>query len=210
MRTIATIALTHPLVLASGSEIRRTMLQQAGIGFMVIKPAVDEESLRAENARLPLPEQALVLARAKAAFVADGQPEALVLGCDQICELDGQILSKPGNHANAVKQLTAMQGREHRQHSAACLYLGEKEIWSAVETATLAVRPLKPVEIDAYLHRDTPYQSCGSYKYEALGKHLFAKVQGNDDVIMGMPLQALLNFLHTHGYAKIEGLRVKD
>jgi septum formation protein len=206
---MSSIMLTHPLVLASGSEIRRTMLQEAGIGCMVIKPAVDEEALREKSAKLPIPDQALMLARAKAAQVADGQGEALVLAADQICELDGNILSKPGNHANAVKQLKAMQGKVHRQHSAACLFLDEKEIWSAVETAALTMRPLTTAEIEAYLHRDTPYQSCGSYKYESFGKHLFAKVQGNDDIIMGMPLQALLCFLHDRGFASLLELQEK-
>lgn len=197
------VILTHPLVLASGSEIRREMLMRAGIGCMVIKPAVDEAGLRKKNAKLPLPKQALMLARAKAAQVAEGQPEALVLAADQICELEGEILSKPGTHAKAVKQLQAMQGKTHRQHSAAVLFLGEKEIWSVVETASLTMRRLGREEIEAYLRRDTPYQSCGSYKYESFGKHLFAKVKGNDDVIMGLPLQALLCFLHTEGFAKL-------
>jgi septum formation protein len=184
-----------PFILASGSAIRRKMLADAGLDCTVVKPEVDEEALRATNAHLPIPEQALLLARAKGAEVAVSHPHAYVLAADQICALGDDILCKPMTHENAVKQLLRMQGKTHQQHSAAVLFYQGKEIWSAVETATLTMRPLSEQEIDAYLLADKPYHACGSYHYEAGGRALFSEVQGIDDVIYGLPMQQLLKFL---------------
>ncbi len=187
-----------PLILASGSVIRRKMLEDAGIPCTIIKPAVDEDALKPALAHLPPEKQALALARAKAESVSRAHPGQLVLGADQVCALESLILSKPLTHANAVRQLQSMQGRTHCQHSAAALYRGGEELWSTVEPARLSMRALSDAEIEDYLRQDEPYHACGSYHYESGGKHLFSHVEGGEDVIQGLPLAALLRFLSCH------------
>lgn len=188
------------LILASGSAARRKLLEEAGLAFTVISSPFDEDAAKAEEAfrSMPLPQRALMLARGKAKAVSRLHPDALVIGGDQICELEGEALSKPGTHDKAAHQLMQLQGRTHFQHSAVCLYQDGLCLWEHVATAELTMRPLNEVEINAYLHRDTPYGSAGSYRFEAGGAALFSPVKGNRETIMGLPLTPLLDALEQY------------
>lgn len=187
------------ITLASQSQIRQQMLRDVGLQFSCIPAHIDEDQVKAQQGELSLSKLALKLASAKAKHVSD-KTNMLVIGADQICEIDGHILSKPGSKERAKVQLLQMQGKTHFQHSAVSLYHKQEMIWSWVETARLTMRPLDETTIDRYIALDMPLDSCGSYKLEMNGKHLFSKIEGDDATIQGLPIIPLLAFLHEKSY----------
>lgn len=190
------IASVHPLVLASTSNIREQMLRKAGLHFSVITPRCDEEALKKEASDLSIPQAGLLLAREKAKSVSEIHAGWVVIGGDQMCELEGEVLSKPGTPEKAIAHLKRLSGKTHLQHSAGCLVQAGRIIFETVITAKLTMRALSDQEIEAYVALDHPIHSCGAYKYESYGKHLFEKIEGNDDVIQGLPFQELLTALY--------------
>ncbi|MFZ4541828.1 MAG: Maf family protein [Rickettsiales bacterium] len=194
-----TILQTEPLVLASGSSIRQSMLKSVGLNFSVIPSGVDEEAIKNELKAAPIAELAQALARAKTLSVSMNNPDAYTIGADQICEVGGTILSKPGSYERAEVQLAGLAGKAHTQHCAMTLARGEEIIWEHHETASLTMRSLSAEEIHAYVAVDAPLASCGAYKFEGLGRHLFASVVGDHDVVQGLALVPLLAQLHTRG-----------
>lgn len=188
-----------PLILASGSAIRAQMLKSVGLQFSVVPSGVDEDALKKSTAHLPIPEQALALARAKALSVAAAYPDHLTIGADQMCALGDRIFDKPETRAGAVAQLKALRGQMHHQHSAVCVVKNKEVVWEYVTTAALTMRNLNDAEIESYITLDYPLSSCGSYKYEQHGRYLFETVEGDQDVIKGLPLQALLIKLYSIG-----------
>lgn len=190
------IASHQSIVLASASEIRGAMLAHMGIPFDVMPANIDEASIRDSLISESFKAQALALAGAKAKAVSEMLTESVVIGSDQICSFGDEILSKPGNTENAIAQLTRLSGQTHMQTSALAVYRGGEKLFEAVESAKLTMRPLSAEDIDAYVHHDNPIHSCGAYKFEALGVHLFARVEGDADTIYGMPLMPLISWLH--------------
>jgi septum formation protein len=188
-----------PLILASGSVVRQQMLAAVGVKFSIRSPGHEETAMKPTIRHLPLSEQALRLANVKAAPISRAHPEALVIGADQICSLDGEIFSKPGTFENAAAQLRRLSGKTHTQTCAAVLLQGGESIWTWVEEARLTMRALSDAEIEAYIRADTPLAACGAYKIEAHGRHLFTAIQGDQDVIKGLPLNPLLAELHKIG-----------
>ncbi|MCI5050051.1 MAG: Maf family protein [Rickettsiales bacterium] len=185
--------------MASGSAIRAQMLKAVGLHFSVVPSGFDEDKIKEELKDSPVPEQAMRLAVEKAKSVAKDYPDALTIGADQMCELDGQILSKPHVKEKAIEQLRLMRGKTHHQHSAVSLVRGQEVVWSYVAKASLTLRTLSDDEIEAYIEHDQPLQSCGSYRMEGMGRHLMALIEGDSDVIKGLPLTALLAELHGMG-----------
>lgn len=188
-----------PIILASGSAIRQQMLKAVGLQFSVAVSGVDEDTLKTALAHHPVGEQAMELARAKALSVSIGNPDAYTIGADQMCALGEHIFDKPGTHAKAEAQLAMLAGHTHQQHSGVVLARGDEVLWQFHAVATLTMRPLTAAEIKAYVAADAPLASCGSYKFEALGRHLFSHVEGDQDVIKGLPVLPLLQQLHLHG-----------
>lgn len=181
-----------PLILASGSAIRQQMLKGLGMQFSVEPSGVDEETIAAA---LPLEQRAVALAKAKALAVSKKHPEAYVIGADQMCILGSEVLSKPGTFDKAEAQLAQLAGKTHMQHCGTAIVKAGQVVWEYEDKALLTMRPLTKEEIHAYIGADAPLQSCGSYKFESLGRHLFERVEGDHDVIKGLPLIALLNKL---------------
>ncbi|MBY0354771.1 MAG: Maf family protein [Rickettsiales bacterium] len=194
------IPLKHTLVLASASAIRDQLMRSLDIPFTVIRPRADEEALKASLSHVSPRELSQALARAKAASVNEIHPGWLVLGCDQVCEMDGQIFSKPKTIEAAIEQLTQLSGKTHQQHSAIALYHNGECIWETVESASLTMRTLTDEEMSAYITLDQPLQSCGAYMFEKHGKHLFSAVSGMEDVIQGLPTVALLAALYERNF----------
>lgn len=187
-----------PLVLASGSAIRAQMLKSAGLHFSVVPGSVNEEEIKADPALAGQKPETLAaaLARAKALCVARDYPEHVTIGADQVCVLNETIFDKPASRQRAIEQLQQLAGQTHRQISAVCLARGQEVIWEHSQQAELTMRPLSLREIEAYVEADTPLKSCGAYCYESLGRHLFTQVTGSEDVIKGLPLQAIIARLH--------------
>ena len=214
--------LTHhfPIILASGSVNRQQMLKSVGLQFSVEVSGVDEDALKRGFALDMHPvEKGLALARAKTLAVSARYPDAYTIGGDQICALTQALTSpqggeefprfiifdKPGSHSKAEAQLAQLAGRTHQQHSAVVLAKGAEIVWETVATATLTMRPLTAAQIHTYVAADAPIAAAGAYHFEALGRHLFASVEGDAEVIQGLPLTALVQALHTHGVIAITG-----
>lgn len=182
-----------PLILASTSPFRRELLTRLGLPFETANPAVDESALPGESPEAT----ALRLSEAKARAVAQKHPDALIIGSDQIACLDGQVFGKPGNHANAVKQLQTMRGKRVNFFTGLCLLnaaTGKAHLRGAPTFVTF--RNLSDNEIENYLRKEQPYNCAGSAKSEGLGIAVIAKMEGEDpNALIGLPLIALCDLL---------------
>jgi len=196
-----------PIVLASASKIRYEILRKAGLEFSVIISDVDEEKLKKKIVNKSIKEKASILASEKALNVSITNPNSYVIGADQICNLNDKIFSKPKNINNAIKQLKELSGKTHKQTSGISLCFNGKIIWSNIEEAELTMKELEENEIIKYLEIDKPFNSCGSYKYESLGIHLFSKVNGNNETIQGLPLVKLLEQLRKNKVYSIKNIK---
>jgi septum formation protein len=177
------------------------MLEAAGVPFEAVEAPLDEEEAKRRFAGLGAADLAAALAEAKARSVT-ADATALVLGSDQTLERDdGRMLSKPKSREDALEQLRSLSGRTHRLHSAASIVEGGEAVWTAIESVTLAVRPLS----DAFLRRylDLEYEairwSVGGYRIEGPGVQLFDRIEGSHFAILGMPLLPLLAYLRERG-----------
>lgn len=193
-----------PLILASGSATRARLLREAGLGFEIMRPAVDEdavkESCRAEGASVA--DTAVMLAALKAASVARRLgPGVFVLGSDQMLACDGTWFDKPADLPAARKQLRALRGRAHALISAVVLMKDGERIWHHVDRAELVMREFSDEFLDDYLARAGAdvLASVGAYRLEGLGAQLFARVRGDYFTILGLPLLPVLAILREHG-----------
>jgi len=186
-------------VLASTSPYRRALLERLRLPFEVGAPDADETAQPGEAAR----DTALRLAQAKARAVASSFPEALVIGSDQVAELDGARLGKPGNHENAVAQLMAMRGKSVLFHTAlALLNTASGALQTAEVPTTVQFRHYSEREIERYLELEQPYDCVGSAKIEGLGIVLVERVTGDDpSALIGLPLVQLAAMLRKEGVA---------
>ncbi|MDX9950501.1 MAG: Maf family nucleotide pyrophosphatase [Methylophilaceae bacterium] len=185
------------LILASSSIYRRELLERLQIPFTCHAPEVDETPLNGE-----LPQQtALRLAQQKARKIAESQPTALIIGCDQVATLDDLQLGKPLTHDNAVRQLRLMRGREVTFHSALCLYNAATGSMQAEAVPYIVrFRNLDDQQIERYLLKEQPYHCAGSAKSEGLGIALIESMHGDDpNALIGLPLIRLVGMLHNEG-----------
>jgi septum formation protein len=192
-----------PLILASTSRTRHRLLENAGLEIEVVPPRVDEGMIRdgLQEEGFGPRDIADALAEAKAARVSSKMPGAMVLGCDQVLDLDGDLLSKPATADDARAQLLAMRGQRHDLLSAAVICEDGAPIWRHVGSARLTVRPFSDDWLDGYIARNWPdiSDSVGAYKLESEGVRLFSKVEGDYFTILGLPLLDLLSFLTLRG-----------
>jgi septum formation protein len=187
------------LVLASTSPYRRAQLERLGVPFRCQPPLVDEDALKAfADEPRALAER---LARAKAGSVAVLEPEAVVIGGDQLVEFQGLVFGKPGSADRAIEQLGQLAGRSHRLiTSLAVCHRGEMTVHNDV--TTLHMRSLGRAEIERYVAADRPLDCAGSYKLERRGIALFERIVSEDQTaITGLPLIALTTILRGLGMA---------
>jgi len=187
----------RPLVLGSTSRYRREVLSRLGLPFEVGAPDVDETPLPGEA---PVA-TAMRLSEAKARAVAGRYANALVIGSDQVSDCDGRAVSKPGDRANAQRELRALSGRTIVFHTGVALVDAatghcQREMVDVVSV----FRTLTDAEIDAYLDREAPYDCAGGVKSEALGIALFDRITSDDPTaLVGLPLIALCRMLRAEG-----------
>ncbi|MEK9728078.1 MAG: Maf family nucleotide pyrophosphatase [Candidatus Margulisiibacteriota bacterium] len=179
--------LKKPLILASSSSIRQTLLKKITPDFTIIPAHINE--------RMYPPLAALELAKAKALHVSKNYPEHWVIGADQICHLNYKVFHKPETIENAIKTLMQLNGQTHTLKTAVSIAHNNKILWSLCENIELTMKSLTNDEITHYINRDLPLNSCGAYKYESLGKTLFKSVSHDSTAIQGLPLKPLSKIL---------------
>ncbi|MEJ6640437.1 MAG: Maf family protein [Octadecabacter sp.] len=191
------------IILASTSQIRSKLLDGAGVSHDVVASRIDEDSvkkaLEAEGA--PPRDIADTLAEMKARKIAEKGQGGLVIGCDQVLSLKGEVLSKPKTIEDARGQLNALRGETHQLLSAAVIYEDLKPVWRHVGVARLSMRDFSDDYCDDYLARnwDSIRWAVGGYKIEEEGIRLFRMVQGDTFTIQGLPLLELLSYLTLRG-----------
>jgi len=189
--------LPRPLILASTSRYRRELLERLRLPFDVCSPEVDESPLPGE---MPAA-LANRLALAKAQAVAARFPDAVVIGSDQVADLDGQSIGKPGTHARAQAQLRSMSGRSVVFQTALAVVCRASD-FAAQDLAPVRVRfrELSDAEIDNYLYAEQPYDCAGSAKSEGLGISLLAAIESDDPTaLIGLPLIRTAQLLRRAG-----------
>jgi septum formation protein len=185
------------LVLASTSPYRRDLLARLRLPFETARPDVDESPLSGEAPAV----LATRLAAAKAAAIAHARDGAWVIGSDQVAELDGAPLGKPGSRERALAQLAAMAGKAVRFHTGVCLAHGEGRRLQALDTTTVRFRPLSAGEIARYVDAEQPLDCAGSFKSEGLGITLFEAIETLDpSALVGLPLIATARLLREAGF----------
>ncbi|MDP2367835.1 Maf family nucleotide pyrophosphatase [Rhodoferax sp.] len=191
----------HPiqrkLILASTSPYRRDLLARLRLPFEVIAPEVDESADKGET-----PEQlARRLSLQKARAVAQRFPDAIVIGSDQVADLNGKALGKPGNHERAVEQLRLMRGHTVVFHTAISVVC-QQTAYAQTDMAQASVvfRDLDDGEIERYLRAETPYDCAGSAKSEGLGISLLDAIHSDDpSALVGLPLIRVVRLLRGVG-----------
>jgi nucleoside triphosphate pyrophosphatase len=182
-----------PLLLASTSATRRLLLESAGLPVEIEAPGLDERALEAEVNGAP-DELSRRLAAAKALAVSRRQPGRVVVGADQILELAGEILHKPRDRADALRQLQWLAGRTHSLETAFAIARDGRIVHAGSDRARLTMRPLAAPAIERYLDLlgDAVTETVGCYRLETLGAHLFDRVEGDHATILGLPLLRVL------------------
>ena len=198
--------MVNGIILASKSKIRSELLLKAGLEFTVVDAAIDEEALKCSyiNKGYSASDLADILANMKAKNLSSKHPDKLVIGCDQIMEFNGHILSKTINPNNLVDQLKFLRNRSHTFYSACVVYIANKVEWRFIGSATVTMRNLS----DEYIYRyvddnwnEIKY-SVGGYQIENNGISLLSKIDGDYFSILGLPIIQLIDYLVNQGVLK--------
>ena len=193
------------LILASQSAIRLELLRNAGLKVRAVQPQVDETAIKARcrDAGNSTEQASVLLALAKSRGVSSNEPNALVVGADQILDFEGDWLDKPRNRADAEDQLRRLSDHTHRLVTGICLVRSEEEVWRHSEAATLSMVALDEPAIDRYLDAvgDNAYDSVGAYQIERHGIGLFRYISGDHFSILGLPLLPLIHALRARGFS---------
>ena len=198
------INLNQPIILASGSESRKIMLQDAGLDFEVITSNVDEDLLKNQMKAVPFEEQVIKLAAAKALAVSSENQDQIIIGGDQMCVFNNKVFDKPGSVDKAIANLKILSGTTHYQYSGVCIYKTGKPLWEYSEVVELKMHTLSEEEIINYVNAERPINAAGAYKFESLGCNLFSSVNGSSHTIRGMPLLPLLKKLREMDVINLE------
>lgn len=192
------------LVLASRSETRSRLLRTAGVSFDTEPVRIDEAAIRAGlEAEGATPRDVVdALAEFKARKGQDKNPDAIVIGSDQVLAHGGRVLGKAADREEAACQLMALQGQTHVLMSGAVIYHEGNPLWRMVGQARMTMHALSATEIDRYLDSAWPdvASSVGAYHAEALGARLFARIEGDWFSVLGLPLLDVLSYLRLRGW----------
>jgi MAF protein len=186
------------LVLASSSKPRKSLMNRLHAPYVSFSPDIDESAHPNESTQ----NLVLRLAREKAEAVAAQFPDALIIGCDQTAECEGEQLNKPHHFDAAVQQLSRMSGKKVQFISGLCLLNTKTQhMQQHIEITDTYLKKLTQQEIEYYVHTEQPYECCGSIKGESLGIALVEKIVSNDPTsLIGMPMIALIKMLKNEGF----------
>ena len=191
----------QPLVLASRSVARRSLLEAAGIPTEASPVDLDERAIEACASDLGPSQVANLLAEKKACAAAAQWPGRIVLGADQTLALGSRRFNKPADRASAHDQLRTLAGHSHELHSAVVVASDQNVLFGSVQSARLTMRGMSDQFIETYLDKvgSRALTSVGCYQLEGLGIHLFERIEGDHFTILGLPLLPLLGFLRRFG-----------
>jgi septum formation protein len=179
-------------VLASESPRRRDILKSVGLKFKIVPAYVNEDYLAGESPQ----EHVKRLARDKAMVIASKYPEAWVLGADTIVVIDGIILGKPKNKAQAKKMLKRLSGREHKVFTGFSITrIASKAFQTKVIQSAVRFKTISPEELDWYLACDEPYDKAGGYAIQGKGAYFIQSIRGSYTNVIGLPLCEVLETL---------------
>lgn len=191
------------LLLASTSPWRGELLERLGLPFEQVDPDLDEEPWKGRG--LSVEDLVTQLAVAKASALADRAPDAFILGADQVAELDGDVLGKPGTAGRAVEQLSRLAGRTHRLVTGLALLCPDGSVRTALDVHEVTLRALTRPQIEHYVQRDQPLACAGSYKLESLGIALLQRCRGDDyTAVIGLPLTQVVRLLAESGWDPLD------
>ena len=191
------------IILASGSRIRRQLLEGVGLQFKVINSNVDEDLLKKELHGRPFREQVVRLASQKARMVSKDNLDAFVIGSDNMCTIDDEIFDKPIDHEDALNHLSSLSGKKHLQNNGISIHHEGREVWSNFDVTELEMKKLSLQEIEDYLNLDKPYSACGCYHFESNGKDLFTNINGLESTVMGLAMEHLIEKLNQLGIIEL-------
>jgi septum formation protein len=191
----------EPLILASKSAVRRSVLEAAGVPVEVIVADIDERGIEQKSGANDPGEVAKLLAREKARVVAAKHPGRFVLGADQTLALGQRRFSKAADRAAAREQLRALRGNVHALHSGVAVLKGGDALFEHVAVARLTMRPFSDAFLESYLDEvgDATLASVGGYQLEGRGAQLMERIEGDHFTVLGMPLFPLLDWMRRAG-----------
>ena len=193
--------MNNKIILASKSGVRKKILNENGIECEVVPSNIDEEQIKHSMLKEKASPEIISknLAELKANKISRKKQDRLVLGADSVIDLNGELISKPTNREEALIILKKLNGSKHQLISSVCISRNGSMIWNLTDASTLTMKQLNLDEIKSYLVkiRDKELYAYGVYQIEADGKSLFAKIEGDEDSIMGLPVKKIKEYLST-------------
>jgi len=189
------------IILASRSKVRKKILEENNIKCEIISSNMDEDSIKESLIKeKAIPEIiSKNLAELKANKISEKKPNELVLGADSVIDLNGKLISKPTNRDEAFNILQKLNGQKHHLISSVCISKNGSMIWNYTDASTLTMKKLNLDEIKSYLTKikDKELYAYGVYQIEADGRSLFSKIEGDENIIMGLPVKQIKKYLNT-------------
>ena len=192
--------MVNEIILASRSGVRKKILEKNNIRCKIEPSNVDEESVK-ESLLKERASPTIIsknLAELKANKISQKFIEEMVLGADSVIDLEGEIISKPNDRAEALEILKKMNGKTHQLISSVCISRGGSMIWNYTDKASLTMKNMTFLELENYLKKisDKDLYAYNVYQIEGEGKNLFSKIEGDEDTIMGLPVKKIKEYLN--------------
>ena len=192
--------MVNEIILASKSEVRKKILRNNKITCRVVPSNVDEDSIKESLLKEKATPTIISknLAELKANKISQKFINEVVMGADSVIDLGGEIISKPNDRIEALKILKKLNGRTHQLVSSVCISKGGSMIWNYTDKASLTMKKMSFLELEAYLKKisDKALYAYNVYQIEGEGKNLFSKIEGDEDTIMGLPVKQIKEYLN--------------
>jgi len=191
----------HKIILASNSKVRKKILDENEIECKVFPSNIDEESVKKSLLRENASPEMISknLAELKANKISQKNNEKLVLGADSVIDLEGELISKPENRHDALMILKKLNGKKHQLISSVCISKNGSMIWNYTDKAELTMKNLSEIDLINYLSKitDQALYAYNVYQIEGEGRSLFSKIEGNEDTIMGLPINKIKEYINS-------------